>query len=335
MAQIVTKQELLVTTTLPLDQNPAAVFLSKLPSAYSRSSLRWCLDLAGEILVGERVDSLTLDWRNLRYQHLAALRAKLLQTNPRPGRVEPYSVSTINMVITAVKGTVREAWKLELISDSVYLRIMAEKGVKGDSPPAGRLISEDEKRALFKACERDPTICGVRDGAVFAVMFGAGLRRSEVVQLDLEDWHPEDRLLIVRRGKGRHFREVPCGQQVKQAIDDWLSLRGNGSGPMFLPIRWRDKIERRRLNSDTVYNIVYKRSHEAEIEKTSPHDLRRTYITDLLNNDIDLATVAKLAGHRQIQTTSLYDKRGMKVLREAAETVEVPYLARRERQSIS
>jgi hypothetical protein len=66
----------------------------------------------------------------MRYQHLVALRAKLLQPNPRPIRKKPYSISTVNMVLTAVKGTIRQAWRLGLIEDSIYLKIMDEKGIE-------------------------------------------------------------------------------------------------------------------------------------------------------------------------------------------------------------
>jgi integrase len=325
------KQEFLTSSRLPLDQNPAAVYLAKLRSIHSRDSLHWCLDLAAEILSGGRFDGLTFPWEGFRYQHLAALRAKLQQPNPRPIREEPYSISTINMTLAAIKGTIREAWRLGLIPDSDYQRLTDEKGVRGTSPQSGRALSEDEKRLLLEACERDPTICGIRDIAILVALMGAGLRRSEVVDLDLEDWQREESVLVIRRGKGMKFREVPVGESTKQAIGDWVSLRGRESGPLFYAVRWKDRLERRRLTGESIWSIVCKRAEEAKIERVSPHDFRRTYITNLLDSGNDLAIVAKLAGHSSVGTTALYDRRHMGAMRQAAITVKVPYLARRER----
>ena len=325
-----TEQSLSAPSELPLDQNPAIVYLAKLPSANSRETLRWCLDLAAEIISQGRFDGLTLCWQDLRYQHLAALRAKLQQPNPRLNRKNAYSISTINMTLTAIRGVVREAWRLGLINDFHYLRLTDEKGVRGTSSQSGRANSEDEKRALLEACEQNTSICGIRDAAVLVILMGAGLRRSEVVDLDLEDWQINESVLVVRKGKGRRYREVPVGESTTQAIEDWVSIRGKEKGPLFYAVKWRDRLDRRRLKSDTVYDIVKKRSYEADVKKVSPHDFRRTYITNLLNSGNDLAIVAKLAGHTDVTTTALYDRRSMGAMREAVATVTVPYLARRE-----
>ncbi len=69
----------------------------------------------------------------------------------------------------------------------------------------------------------------------------------------------------------------------------------------------------------------------AGIQKISPHDLRSTYITNLLDSGNDLAIVAKLAGHADVGTPALYDRRHMKAMRKAVVGVVVPYLARKER----
>ncbi len=271
------KQEFLTPSRLPLDQNPAAGYLAKLQSIYSRKSLLWCLDLA------------------------------------------------------AIKGTIREAWRLGFIPDSDYLRLTDEKSVRGTSPQSGRALSEDEKRLLLEACDRDPTICGIRDIAILVTLMGAGLRRSEVVDLDLKYWQREESVLVVRKGKGNKFREVPVGEPTKRAIGDWVSIRGSEPGPLFYAVRWKDRLERRRLTGESIWSIVNKRAEETDIERVSPHGFRRTYITNLLDSGNDLAIVAKLAGHSNVGTTALYDRRSMGAMREAVATVTVPYLARRKR----
>jgi site-specific recombinase XerD len=79
-----------------------------------------------------------------------------------------------------------------------------------------------------------------------------------------------------------------------------------------------------RIRPAGIYSILERRYIEAGIEKVSPHDCRRTYITNLLSNGNDLASVAKLAGHKSVETTVLYDRRGLESLREAAESLELP-----------
>jgi integrase len=162
-------------------------------------------------------------------------------------------------------------------------------------------------------------------------MIGCGLRRGEVVALDLEDYQRENSIIVVRSGKGRRYREVPVSQSVCEALDDYLSLRGYEDGPLLYAIKWRDKFDRRRLNGDTIWGIVCKRYTEAGIDPISPHDCRRTFITDVLNAGADLGIASKLVGHRSLETTSLYDRRDLSTLRDAVETVNVPYLPRRER----
>ncbi len=127
------------------------------------------------------------------------------------------------------------------------------------------------------------------------------------------------------------YREVPEGSSTGKAIDDWTALHGGEPGPLFCAARRRDKPSPRRLTGESIWSIVSKRAAEAGIQKTSPYDLRRTYITNLLDSGNDLAIVAKLAGHADVGTTALYDRRHMKAMRKAVIGVVVPYLAREEK----
>jgi integrase len=309
---------------IPLDHNPAAVYVARLSTDNSRYGMRWVLNLAASILSGGQHDFLSLNWTNLKYQHLAALKSKLASTNPTTNREKPYAYSTINMIISGVKGVMKEAWKMELISDAVYLRIKAEEGLRGESLPAGRALTDGEVRALFQSCNRNGEVSGVRDTALLAVLLGAGLRRAELSDLDIDDWHNEDRLIVVRQGKGRRPREVPISTKVNQTIQKWIRLRGEEPGPLFTTIHVGDLIYMNRIRPAGIYSILERRYIEAGIEKVSPHDCRRTYITNLLSNGNDLASVAKLAGHKSVETTVLYDRRGLESLREAAESLELP-----------
>lgn len=325
MSEIVnTDKEIQTMITIPLDQNPAAVYLARLTTGNSRYGMRWVLNLAASILSSGQSDCLNLDWTKMRYQHLAALKVTLISPHPTPRREKPYSVGTANLTLSGVKGIIREAWKMGLVSDPDFLRITAEPNLRGESLPAGRALTKNEVKSLFDVCKSNGGVGGIRDTAMLAVMLGAGLRRTEVSDLDLEDWLSADCVLVIRRGKGMRPREVPISNQVNRAISTWVDLRGKDEGPLFTQIHVGGLIYSERLKPAAVYTILERRWMEAKIDKVSPHDCRRTYITNLLSNGNDLASVAKLAGHKSVETTAIYDRRGLESLREAAESLELP-----------
>ena len=153
-----------VTAPEPLDRNPAAVYLAGKPSAVGRRGLQRSLDRAAEILTGGlTTDVLAVNWAEVRYQHVAALRAVLLDEDAKP--------ATINHVIAAVRGTIREAWRLGLIDAETKERIADVKTVKASTLPVGRHVDIGEVRRLFALCgEGDTPAGGARRGPARAAL---------------------------------------------------------------------------------------------------------------------------------------------------------------------
>ncbi len=99
----------------------------------------------------------------------------------------------------------------------------------------GRALSVGEVQALFHVCAQDESVKGSRDAALIAVLYSAGLRRSEVVAVDLADWMEQDNCLIARSGKGDKDRTTYLDDGATAALMDWLIWRGDELGALFYP----------------------------------------------------------------------------------------------------
>lgn len=106
-------------------------------------------------------------------------------------------------------------------------------------------------------------------------------------------------------------------------------MRGNEPGPLLHPINKGRRRLRRRLSGQAVYNLLGKRAREARVRALSPHDCRRSFVSDLLDAGADIVTVQKLAGHANVTTTQHYDRRPEEAKRKAMQLRHVPYRSRR------
>lgn len=312
----------------PLSQNPAAVYLASLRPG-SRPAMQRALNtIAGVLGMSDpneglpprhaaRVDDdryLFVPWQELRYQHTAAIRAAL---------AEEFSYSTVNKTLSALRGVLAAAWRLGQMGAEEYHRAIDLKGVKGATVPAGRAITAGEIAALLDSCGQDAT--GIRDAALISVAYACGLRRAEIVALQLGDYDPAAGTLLVK-GKGNKERSLPVANGAAAALGDWIAIRGDDPGPLFMGTGNRQRGG--RLTTQAIYNMLQARAEAAGVQGLSPHDFRRTFIGDLLDKGADISTVAKLAGHASVTTTARYDRRDDKAKRAAVDLLHVPYTRR-------
>ena len=309
--------ELATRPTLPIDQHPAAVYLASL-SAGSRRTMRGALDTIAGLVSGGQLDALGLDWAALRYQHTAAIRAKLAST---------YALTTANKMLSALRGTLRAAHILGQIDAETCHRATSIKNIKGTRLPAGRDIPAGELQALVGDCEADQSPAGVRDAAIIGLLYTCGLRRAELVKLDLADVDQDAGALRILGKRNKERLAYPVSGAAV-ALADWLALRGAEPGPLFWPINKGGKMTPRRLTTQAVYRMLCKRAKRAGIGDLSPHDLRRTFVGDLLDAGADLSTVQKMAGHANVNTTARYDRRTEATKRKAAGRLHLPYRRR-------
>ncbi len=309
-----TTHELTLTRYRPRDQHPAAVYLAKL-SPGSRRAMRHALDTIASLLTSAPCNAETLDWAALRYQHTAAVRAVL---------AERYRPAMANKALAALRGVLAQCWQLGQMTAEEYHRARHLDPVKGTTLPKGRALAFGELRALFAACAADPSLIGRRDAAMLAVLCGGGLRRAEVVALNLADYDPESDALTVR-GKGCKERMVYATNGTKEALEAWLTVRGAVSGPLFVRIGKGERLTRERLTDQAVWHVLQQRRRQAKVKAFSPHDLRRTFISTLWDAGADGVTIQRLAGHANIQTSAKYDRRGEEAKKRAAQMVHVPF----------
>lgn len=301
---------------LPADRHPAAVYLSRLAPG-SRRTMRQALDVIAGILAGQ--DARSLDWPAVGYQHARAVRTVL---------AERYKAATANKMLSALRGVLKETWRLGYTTAEDYHRAADLEAVRGETLPAGRALGAGEIAALFGACSADSSPAGSRDAALLALLYGAGLRRSEAVALDVGDYEKETGALTVRHGKGNKARICYVTNGAAEAFGDWLDARGDHPGPLFVSINRGGRLGSQRITDQAVMVILTKRAGQAGIAHVSPHDLRRTFVGDLLDRGADISTVQKLAGHANVTTTQRYDRRGEQTKRQAAELLHVPYVGR-------
>jgi integrase/recombinase XerD len=179
--------------------------------------------------------------------------------------------------------------------------------------PSRRLpksISLDEVVALLEGAGGDSETDGpltLRNRALLEVLYSTGARISEAVGLDVDDVDTHSRSVLLR-GKGGKQRLVPIGRPAVSALDAYfvrgrpdLARRGKGTPAIFLNARGG------RLSRQSAWQVLQDAAERAGISASvSPHTLRHSFATHLLEGGADLRTIQELLGHSSLSTTQLY-----------------------------
>lgn len=310
-----------------------ALYLSSLRSEQSRTSMSASLRAVADVVLAVsdvdydpgRVTGDRIDWVRLEWGSCTAIKTLM--------RERGWAPATMNRHLAAVRGVVKVCQLVGLMdadrADRCRAALAGEPRAHEGADPAGRLITHLELRSMFDVLAQDASPIARRDAAAVAILAMGGLRRSELVDLDLVDWRRETGELIVRSGKGGRSRKVWLHGGARQALEDWLDLRGDEHGPLLLAVRRGGRViagEEGRLSSHAVWKRVKSLAARAGVVALAPHDFRRKVITDLLDQGVDLSAAQQLAGHRSISTTATYDRRGERAARRASTMLEVPYV---------
>ena len=289
--------------------SPVAVYLQAKPGM--AGNLRVVLRL-----LGDKTSVRAFPWQDLRYEHVSAIRSKLLADQLAP--------SYARKCLVAVRGVLHVAWKMGAIDEDTRARACSVEAIKGDPEQAGRMLSKREIRQMLTIPEdEDPDAIGWRDSAIVSLAAYCGLRREEISKLDLASFNEAE---VLVQGKGAKRRSVFLPDEARIYLDQWLVTRGPNPGPCFWRARRGGKLcPGRRLSPSGMWEVIVRRALGVGVKNVTPHDFRRTYASTLFDMGVDPVTVQKLMGHDDPKTTAGYDRRGNERKIEAAEALARAY----------
>ena len=214
-----------------------------------------------------------------------------------------------------------------LMSAEDLARIEAVKGVKSHTEPKGRRITSGELGAVMKGINSE-TPSGKRDAGIIALAYCGGLRRQEIASLQFENVNDlaEELEITIKAGKGRKDRILFLNNGGADALRDYLSVRGDSSGSLFwASLKSGQLLQNSSMTDQAVYARIKRCAKVAGVKTLSPHDMRRSFVSDMLDNGVDISTVAAMAGHSSVATTQRYDRRGDEAKKKAAKALHLPY----------
>ena len=237
------------------------------------------------------------------------------------GALETASTDALRRYFTAVAraGLAPRTAARRMSALRQFYRFLVLETVRRDDPtaaldgprlgrPLPKVLRETEARTLLDEARKWPGPDGKRLRAMAELLYGAGLRVSELVGLPLAAARRNPRFLIVR-GKGDKERLVPLGDPARAALADYLTVRGHflaegATSPFLFPSHGREGHLTRRRCGQLLKLLALKAGLDPA--RLSPHVLRHAFASHLLDHGADLRSVQAMLGHADIATTQIY-----------------------------
>jgi integrase/recombinase XerC len=233
-----------------------------------------------------------MQWDKVDYQLVSAYAARRF----RQGR----KGNTIQRELSSIRSFYRYLLRQQLVSHNPALEVRAPKSDK----KLPKTCDSEQIDQLLRPSARDDDLT-VRDLAIFELIYSSGLRLAELASINLQDINLQQRQLVVT-GKGNKTRYLPIGKKAVEALHRWLKIRGQylqdpGEEAVFVS-RQGKRLSHRSVQG-RLNNLLSKKSLGMHI---SPHMLRHSFATHLLESSSDLRAVQELLGHADISTTQIY-----------------------------
>lgn len=247
---------------------------------------------------------------------LVSLREGDPQWQERGGH-PPLSATSAARTVVAVRGFHRFAVRDGLTLADPAAPVKPPRGAK--RLPKALPLADVE--AILETAGAGDTLLSLRDRALLEVLYGTGARISEAVGLDVDDLDLVDGTVLLR-GKGGKERIVPVGQYARDSVAAYLTRsrpelvsRGNGVPALFL------NAQGGRLSRQSAWTVLVRTAERAGVTRdVSPHTLRHSFATHLLEGGADVRVVQELLGHASVTTTQIYTLVTVDSLREVYAT---------------
>jgi site-specific recombinase XerD len=181
------------------------------------------------------------------------------------------------------------------------------KGVKQLGHRSGNWLSLEQSSEVLNRSQGD-SLREKRDHAMLALLLGCGLRRSELVGLEISEVQTRQGhwAIVDLIGKGGHIRTVPIPQWVKHALDQWTWAAGITDGRIFRSVSKPGRVWGSGISQNVVWYVVKSCCEKAGLDRIAPHDLRRTCAKLCHTSGGELEQIQFLLGHASVQTTERY-----------------------------
>jgi integrase len=216
-----------------------------------------------------------------------------------------YAVS--NLRLAAVRRVAHEAADSGLLSPELAAGIRRVKGVRRLGVRVGNWLTAERGKRLLQNPGPD-SLRSKRNHAMLAMLIGCGLRRGELLALNMKSIQLREEHWVIADliGKGGHIRTVPMPTWVKASVDSWTAAAGITDGKLFRSINKAGRVWGNGVTPKVLWQAVREAANRAGIDKLAPHDLRRTCarLCHLAGGELD--QIQFLLGHVSIQTTERY-----------------------------
>ena len=212
-----------------------------------------------------------------------------------------YTSKTVARRLATIKSFFKYLVKVELIEDNVSIHIHSPKVPK-------KLPNFVDKNLIDVLMSSPPldTLIGVRDRAVLELFYSTGVRLSELVNINIGDFHLDKKLVRVI-GKGNKERIIPYGKTAESAIENYLKMRNLSFKPVFARSPLFVNSSEKRISKRTIQRRMNNYIKlVADGKSVGPHILRHTFATHLLDNGADIRAVKDLLGHSSLSSTQIY-----------------------------
>ena len=215
---------------------------------------------------------------------------------------EDKQPATVSLYLSALRTFYRYMLQLGKVRKSPVANVPSPK--KSKKLPS--FIKEQDLDRLIDACEYQPGFSGIRDRLIILLLYSTGMRRAEILSLEDKDVMLREGTIKVT-GKRNKQRLIPISQSLTAEISNYLEARAEAfpkgtEGTKFLV---GDK--GKDLRVDEIHKIVHENlSRVTSQQRRSPHVLRHSFATAMLNNGADLQAIQQLMGHESLETTQIY-----------------------------